>query len=269
MVLTDTRMRYVAAAALGVALLMAASSLMAQGDFVAQARAAKARGDVDGAIRVLEQGLAGHSGNALGYFVVAWLYLQKGQPEKAVAAFRKTVQLAPASQEAREAQAALDRLHASGQPSARSPLAMRGLALHMDCLRSGNDIDDLLARCRQMGINHIFATPYYYSRNVTYVSALLPQVRFGELTDPLATLIEKGKSWGIKIHAWYDVSSGRPDMEGSALQRHPEWAVTDWRGSQTWSLDLSKPAVQAYLKDMIVEVARKYDLAGGVTPLCR
>ena len=94
-----------------------------QDDFVAQARAAKAKGQVEAAITLLEQGLAQDPGNASGHYVLAWLYLQEGQQDKAVGSFRKVVELAPNSTEGREATAALERLGrgAGAEPATPPP----------------------------------------------------------------------------------------------------------------------------------------------------
>lgn len=65
-------------------------------------------GALDRAISLLEQGLAGTPSNAAGHYALAWLYLQKGQQDKATAEFRKVIELAPAGKEAGEAGADQD-----------------------------------------------------------------------------------------------------------------------------------------------------------------
>ena len=93
----------------------------AQEDFVAKAREAKARGEFDQAINLLEQGLATDADNTSAHYVLAWLYLKKDQQDKAVAAFWKVLELDPDSQEGQEAKAALQRLGAVAAPKPAPP----------------------------------------------------------------------------------------------------------------------------------------------------
>ena len=99
-----------------VLLLLAIPLAVAQDDFLAQARVLKAKGDVNGAIALLEQGLANDPDNASAHYVVGWLYVGKGDQTKAAAAFRRVVELSPDTEEGREAKAALERMGASAAP---------------------------------------------------------------------------------------------------------------------------------------------------------
>ena len=112
----------------------------AQDDFVAQARAAKVSGDIDGAVKMLQEGLKGEPDNAEGHYVLAWLYVKQDQNDKAVAAFEKAVELDPDSEQGQEAKAALQRLGASvagagllGSTSPSSLRAVRASAAHCVC----------------------------------------------------------------------------------------------------------------------------------------
>ena len=79
-------------------------------DFVAAARAAKDKGKVKEAIRLLEEGLAKAPNNASAHYVLAWLYVKTGQTAKAIASFQKVVALSPESKEGKEAKKAVGRL---------------------------------------------------------------------------------------------------------------------------------------------------------------
>ena len=54
----------------------------AQGDFVIRAKDAKAKGRVQTAIRVLEDGIAREPGNVSGHQTLAWLYAGRGQQDQ-------------------------------------------------------------------------------------------------------------------------------------------------------------------------------------------
>jgi len=79
-------------------------------DFVAKARHLKEKGANDEAVRVLEQGLKKDPQNATGLYVLAWLYIQKGERSKAAPLLQKVVAASPTSTEGQEAKAALERM---------------------------------------------------------------------------------------------------------------------------------------------------------------
>ena len=89
----------------------------AQEDRVAKAREAKAKGELDEAIRLLEQELAAAPNNASAHYVLAWVYMSKEEKNKAIAAFRKVVELDADAEQGREAVAALNRLGAEAVPA--------------------------------------------------------------------------------------------------------------------------------------------------------
>jgi tetratricopeptide (TPR) repeat protein len=106
---------------------LAQTVVWSQDDFVARARKAKAEGRAEDAIGLLEEGLHAQPDNAPAHFVLAWLYLERGQKVQATAAFREVVALSPQSEEGREAKAALERLGAA--PATPAPMPGRGPAV--------------------------------------------------------------------------------------------------------------------------------------------
>ena len=77
----DAPRRHGRACVLLIAILVLPPSVcvLAQDDFVAEARAAKAKGDVDAAIQLLVGGLGGDPDNAEAHYVLGWLYAGRGE----------------------------------------------------------------------------------------------------------------------------------------------------------------------------------------------
>ncbi|MCD6351620.1 MAG: tetratricopeptide repeat protein [Armatimonadetes bacterium] len=98
---------------LAVVVVVCVGSAAGQVDLVGKAKQAKRQGDVEQAVTLLKQALAEQPKNAEAYYVLAWIYADRGKRKEALAAFQKVVQLAPGTPSAKEARAAIERLGGS------------------------------------------------------------------------------------------------------------------------------------------------------------
>lgn len=79
-------------------------------EYYASGLGCKRRGETETAIRQLERALALQADHREAHWALAWLLAQAGRPQEAAAEFRRVLQLAPAENQKREAEAALARL---------------------------------------------------------------------------------------------------------------------------------------------------------------
>jgi uncharacterized lipoprotein YddW (UPF0748 family) len=91
--------------------------------------------------------------------------------------------------------------------------------------------------------------------------------------DPLASLLTKAHAKGIEVHAWLklfevrNTASPQPVAATHVFAAHPEWltkhhdGVGPLNGSEA-QLDPGVPAVREYLKNVVTEIANKYEVDG-------
>jgi uncharacterized lipoprotein YddW (UPF0748 family) len=142
-------------------------------------------------------------------------------------------------------------------------------------LYSRNNIREAVALCSELGFNTIFVVTWNRSYTL-YPSAVLKAVTGKTIDpdfegrDPLQELIEEAREKKIKIHAWFEfgfASSYKDETGGAILQRKPEWASRDINGNITekngfqW-MNAFHPEVQGFVKSLVLEVVKKYDVAG-------
>lgn len=88
--------------------------------------------------------------------------------------------------------------------------------------------------------------------------------------DPLKFAIEQAHEHGLEIHAWINVVRCFSGTETATFQdpyhiaqKKPEWIVEDIRdGAKSFWLDPGLPEVREYLTELILEVAKNYDVDG-------
>ncbi|EMR02556.1 hypothetical protein ADICEAN_02308 [Cesiribacter andamanensis AMV16] len=164
-------------------------------------------------------------------------------------------------------------------PDPQSSAAVRGVWLTnvaSQALDSRENIREAVALCQELGFNSIFVVTWnrgyslYPSQVVAAVTGTSIMPRF-QGRDPLQELLEEATAKNIKVFAWFEFgfSASYGDSTGGLLlQRRPEWASRDRAGKITekngfqW-MNAFHPEVQQFIKDMVLEVVRKYpDLAG-------
>lgn len=160
----------------------------------------------------------------------------------------------------------------------RSPEAVRGVWLTnvaSDALDSRENIRAAVELCKELGFNTIFVVTWnraqtqYPSKVVENVTGVNIDPRF-KGRDPLREVIEEAHKRDIKVFAWFEFgfSSSYGDPTGGPLiVKKPEWASLDRHGKITeknnfqW-MNAFHPEVQQFIKDLVLEVVRNYDVDG-------
>lgn len=126
----------------------------------------------------------------------------------------------------------------------------------------------------ETGFNVVF--PVVWNQAKTLYPSQVMRQRFGiEINpaylgrDPLAEVITEARRVGLKIIPWfeYGFASSYNSQGGIILAKKPEWAARDYQGHLLqkngfeW-LNALDYEVQEFLLDLILEVARNYDVDG-------
>ena len=88
--------------------------------------------------------------------------------------------------------------------------------------------------------------------------------------DPLEFIIEEAHKRGMELHAWFNMVRCYSGTEKNVfnypqhlITTHPNWVQKIYLDGQTsYWLDPGLPEVRKYLTDLVVEVAKKYDVDG-------
>jgi uncharacterized lipoprotein YddW (UPF0748 family) len=81
--------------------------------------------------------------------------------------------------------------------------------------------------------------------------------------DPLAFAVTEAHRRGLELHAWFNPyrvrhsAKGTPASANHLSRRHPEWVR---RYSHYQVLDPGEPEVNRYLRRVILDVVRRYDV---------
>lgn len=163
---------------------------------------------------------------------------------------------------------------------------IRALWVVRDHMVDQKKIDQVLEFAKENNYNHLFVQirgrgDAYYNSRLVPRSHLLQNTDF----DPLAYILKKSKSSGLKIHAWFNVyylwsSSNKPSQIDHALITHPEWLDTKSPDRMNVDQILGKmkkdrksngegfylapthPEVDAHLQNIITELLQNYQLDG-------
>jgi uncharacterized lipoprotein YddW (UPF0748 family) len=163
---------------------------------------------------------------------------------------------------------------------------IRALWVVRDHMVDQKKIDQVLEFAKENNYNHLFVQirgrgDAYYNSRLVPRSHLLQNTDF----DPLAYILKKSKSSGLKIHAWFNVyylwsSSNKPSQIDHALITHPEWLDTKSPDRMNVEQILGKmkkdkksngegfylapthPEVDAHLQNIITELLQNYQLDG-------
>ena len=106
---------------------------------------------------------------------------------------------------------------------------------------------------------------FYKSRYEPWAAELTGALGGDPGWDPLDFAIDEAHKRGMEIHAWFNVAkvynSGQPALSSPRhlLRSHAEWAQ-QYEGD--WWVDMGRPEVRAYTKNLVMELVRLYDLDG-------
>ncbi len=142
-------------------------------------------------------------------------------------------------------------------------------------LFSRENITKAVEKCDELGFNTIFVVTWNAGYTI-YPSTVAEQATGKKIhpdfegRDPLQELIEEAKKKDIKIFAWFEygfASSYKDDTGGNLIERNPHWASKDSNGKITekngfqW-LNPFHHKVQGFIKNLLLEATKNYDLAG-------
>jgi uncharacterized lipoprotein YddW (UPF0748 family) len=157
------------------------------------------------------------------------------------------------------------------------PAELRGVWItseDADVLRSRTSIAEALEFLARHNVNAVFPSVWY--RGVTLHPSRVLEGSFGiaqdpahKGRDPLAEILSEAHVRGIEVIPWFEQgfaasSSGQPT---NLLVRKPEWAARGRdgeileRNGFTW-MNALDPEVQAFVRALVLEVARNYDIDG-------
>jgi uncharacterized lipoprotein YddW (UPF0748 family) len=138
----------------------------------------------------------------------------------------------------------------------------RGIWADPPAFTNAADVDRMVARCKEAGLNLIIANVMW--RQCVYFKSphFAGQVRANDAFDPLADIVAKAHAAGIKVQAWCCVYyEGAVDDANTAL--HPAWLVRSFAGRpfEKNFLSPANPEVNPYLLSVMKDLLA-YDIDG-------
>jgi len=147
-----------------------------------------------------------------------------------------------------------------------------------EILFSDDAIAEGLKKLADRGFNTIY--PVVWNDGYTLHPSQVMADRFGDEfrqdtlfrqqgRDPLQIVIEEARKNELRVIPWFEFgfSSSYSQDGGHILQAYPEWAAKDQSGSILkkngfeW-MNAIHPEVQAFVTELVLEVARNYDIDG-------
>jgi uncharacterized lipoprotein YddW (UPF0748 family) len=143
-----------------------------------------------------------------------------------------------------------------------------------DALRSREQIQRTVRRCKEYGFNHLFVVVWnggytlYPSRIQKKYIGVEQHPDFAG-RDPLQEMVAEAHAQGLKVHAWFEFgfSYAHRDSNNRWLQRYPEWLGRNNKGELLqkngffWWNSLH-PGPQQLLLSLVTEVVRRYRVDG-------
>lgn len=141
-------------------------------------------------------------------------------------------------------------------------------------LLSKKNIIETVQQCKQKGFNNIYVVVWNYGVT-TYPSQVvekyigIKQSYVYKGFDPIACIVEEGHKQGLKVHAWfeYGFSYTYKNENSIWLKKYPHWVGRNSKGDLLqkngfywWSA--MHPEVQQFMRELVTEVVRKYDIDG-------
>jgi uncharacterized lipoprotein YddW (UPF0748 family) len=165
----------------------------------------------------------------------------------------------------------------SVESSGETPTEIRGVWLAnvaSKVFNSRQNIAEAMNFLAQTGFNVVF--PVVWNNSTTLSPSRVMRDTFGvEIDpryagrDPLAELIAEAKRVGLAVIPWfeYGFASSFGQNGGPLLTKKPQWAARDFNGnllqknSFFW-LNAFDSEVQEFMRGLVLEVAKNYDVAG-------
>jgi uncharacterized lipoprotein YddW (UPF0748 family) len=158
-----------------------------------------------------------------------------------------------------------------------APEEVRALWVVRSSLTSPAAVRTIVAQARENGFNTLIVQ--VRGRGELFCAGGL-EPRAGELAaqppdfDPLEQVVREGHAAGLQVHAWINAMFvwSRPQPPGSPdhiVHAHPDWLMVNRAGRKVAIGDKeglftcpSHPEVRRHLHDLVLDIARRYDVDG-------
>ena len=142
-------------------------------------------------------------------------------------------------------------------------------------LSSLNSVKETVQICKNSAITDIYVVVWNKARTL-YVSDIMnkefgiPIMEAYSGRDPLQEMITEAHKVNIKVHAWfeYGFAASNGQNGGIILAKYPQWSARDVNkallvsdGGFEWMNGIN-PEVQNFMKSLVLEVVKKYDVDG-------
>ncbi len=135
-----------------------------------------------------------------------------------------------------------------------------------------SEFREIVSMSRTTGINALLvqvraASDAFYARSTEPWSEWLSGVQGNAPTpyyDPMDFMITECHNQGLEFHAWLNLNRGMHKKANSVSDEHliyqkPEWFLT-YDGYKIYNFGI--PAVRAYLKEIVLNIVKNYDVDG-------
>ncbi|RJS84443.1 hypothetical protein CW702_02480 [Candidatus Bathyarchaeota archaeon] len=95
----------------------------------------------------------------------------------------------------------------------------------------------------------------------SYNSSIVPIKEF-EGWDPLKIMVEEAHRRGLEVHTFICVVPQGVERLGPPLLEHPDWAMVTRDGEKIGWGNPAHPEFREYVKEIVLEVVRNYDIDG-------
>lgn len=142
-------------------------------------------------------------------------------------------------------------------------------------LNSLNAIKETVRICKSSSITDIYVVVWNKARTL-YVSDIMnrefgiPIMESFSGRDPLQEMITEAHKENIKVHAWFEYGFAASNSQngGIILAKYPQWSARDVNkillvssNGFEWMNGIN-PEVQNFMKSLVLEVVKKYDVDG-------
>jgi uncharacterized lipoprotein YddW (UPF0748 family) len=137
----------------------------------------------------------------------------------------------------------------------------RGIWLSVDQFKTPQLADTWIEKIAAAHLNAVYPLVWREGGTALFKSKFGPMAKdVPEGFDPLGYLIKIAHARGIHVHPWFITGKyGRAPVDTGVFAQHPEWRLQG--GSSPW-FDLGQPAVRGFLRDVMIDCLRNYDIDG-------
>lgn len=158
------------------------------------------------------------------------------------------------------------------------PIAIKGTWITnvaSTAMHTPDKVKETVSLCKKNGLTDIFLVVWnngltlYPSEVAKKYSGILQDTLYHGF-DPLKAFVEEGHRAGLRVHAWFEFGFSYSYKDSSLhgwLQRYPQWVGRNRQGgllkkNNFFWWNALHPEVQQFMKELVLEVVRKYQVDG-------